>query len=251
MSPESGADLVAYYRVSTKQQGQSGLGLEAQQAAVAQHVRRTGSTLRNEYTEIESGKVKTRPQLALALDECLRTNATLVIAKLDRLARNLAFLTALMDGDVELRALDLPFASRLHLHIMGAIAEHEAKAISDRTKAALQAARARGVILGRPANLTDASRRASIASRQAAVAARHQLILPLVKAWRGARWSLQRMADELTRLEVQLPQGGCHWRHSQVRRVLTLARCRPRRPHNATREKPHERLGMVDRDVRL
>jgi len=220
--------LVAYSRVSTKRQGQSGLGLEAQQAAVAQHVRSTAATLLAEYTEIESGTHSQRPQLAAALTRCRETGAILVIAKLDRLARNVAFLSALMDGDVEFRALDLPGASRFHLHIMAAVAEQEALAISQRTKAALQAAKARGVKLGHPANLTDASRRASILSRQAAVAARNQLIIPLIRAWRKARWSLQRIATELSSLKVALPRGGTAWQPAQVRRVLNVAR-RPRR----------------------
>jgi DNA invertase Pin-like site-specific DNA recombinase len=228
MNPDSSANLVAYYRVSTKAQGQSGLGLDAQRAAVAQHVTTTKSTLTTEYTEIESGKVKTRPQLAAALAECRRVNAILVIAKLDRLARNVAFLSALMEGDVEFRALDLPGASKFHLHIMAAVAEQEAKAISDRTKVALQAAKARGTILGHPANLTAASRRRSIASRRAVIAARHQLIIPLIRAWRTSRWTLRRMAAELTRLAVHLPKGGTAWRPGQVARVMTVAGIRPR-----------------------
>jgi DNA invertase Pin-like site-specific DNA recombinase len=222
--------LVAYCRVSTKRQGQSGLGLEAQQAAVGQHVRSTSATLLAAYTEIESGTHSQRPQLIAALAKCRETGAILVIAKLDRLARNVAFLSALMDGDVEFRALDLPGASRFHLHIMAAVAEQEASAISERTKAALKAAKARGVKLGHPANLTDASRRASIVSRQAAVAARNQLIIPLIRAWRKARWSLQRIATELGTLRVALPRGGVAWQPAQVRRVLNVARRpRPRR----------------------
>jgi DNA invertase Pin-like site-specific DNA recombinase len=154
-----------------------------------------------------------------------------VIAKLDRLSRNVAFLSALMDSTVEFRALDLPGASRFHLHIMAAVAEQEALAISQRTKVALQAARARGVTLGNPANLTDASRRASIASRQAVVAVRNQLIIPLIRAWRRARWSLTRIAGELQTLQVRLPRGGTVWHPAQVRRVLTVPRpSRHRRP---------------------
>lgn len=226
--PAGGATtFVAYYRVSTRQQGASGLGLEAQRAAVAAHVQTSGATLAAEYTEVESGKRVERPQLAQALGACRTTGATLVIAKLDRLARNVAFLAALMEGDVEFRALDLPGASRFHLHIMAAVAEQEALAISERTKAALRAAQARGTVLGRPANLTDASRVASIVSRQATVAERNQLILPLIRAWRSARWSLQAIADELSALHVALPRGGSRWRVAQVRRVL-LADARPR-----------------------
>ena len=231
--PETEVDpstpLVAYYRVSTKRQGLSGLGLEAQQAAVARHVHLSGATLLAAYTEIETGTHARRPQLTAALALCRAENAVLVIAKLDRLARNVAFTSALMDSGLEFRALDMPLASRLHVHVMSAFAEHEAKLISQRTKDALAAAKARGTRLGRPANLTDASRRASIVSRQAAVRARHQLILPLVKAWRKARWSLRHIAAELTTLQVQLPKGGCSWRPAQVARVVALANLKPRR----------------------
>ena len=237
MSPETGADLVAYYRVSTKQQGVSGLGLEAQQAAVAAHVRMTGSTLRSEYTEIESGKVTNRPQLVAALADCRVRNAILVIAKLDRLSRSVAFLAVLLDGDVELRALDMPFASRLEFHILSAIAEHEAKAISDRTTAALAAYKARGGILGRPANLTNASRRKALESRRAAIAVRHQLIIPLIRSWRTQRWTLRRMAAELARLAVQLPKGGTGWRPGQVARVMGVAGIRPRRRRGTRRSR--------------
>lgn len=227
--PELEQPLVTYIRVSTRQQGQSGLGLEAQQAAIAAHVLATHATVIAAYTEIESGTHSARPQLTAALARCRDTNAILVIAKLDRLARNVAFLSALMDGDVEFRALDLPGASRFHLHIMAAVAEQEALAISQRTKAALQAAKARGVVLGNHGTMTDATRRASIVSRQAAIAARNQLIIPLIRAWRKARWSVQRIATELETLQVKLPRGGSHWHPSQVRRVLTVARARPRR----------------------
>jgi hypothetical protein len=113
------------------------------------------------------------------------------------------------------------------------VAEQEASAISERTKAALQAAKARGTILGHPANLTDASRRASIASRQAAVVKRDALIVPLIRAWRKAHWSLQAIALELTALKVPLPKGGVHWRPSQVGRVLTVARTWPKRRRRA------------------
>ncbi len=227
--PPVTADLVAYYRVSTKQQGQSGLGLAAQQAAVLEHVRLTGSTLLAAYTEIESGRKVQRPQLTAALAHCRAGSGILVIAKLDRLARNVAFLSTLMDGDVEFRALDLPGASRFHLHIMAAVAEQEALAISQRTKAALQAAKARGVVLGHPANLTDAARRKGVEARHVAAQTRNQLVLPLIKAWRKSHWTFARIAAELERLEVTLPHGGIHWQTSQVRRVLTIARTWPRR----------------------
>ncbi len=139
--------LVAYYRVSTKQQGQSGLGLEAQEIAVRDYAKGTGAAILAKYTEIESGKLADRPQLAKAVAHARRAKAKLVIAKLDRLARNVAFLSALMDSGVEFVACDNPHANRLTIHILAAVAEDEARRISERTKAALAAAKARGAKL--------------------------------------------------------------------------------------------------------
>lgn len=140
---------IAYFRVSTDRQGVSGLGLDAQRDAVERYVHQAGGDLVATYTEIESGKShKNRPQLQAALDECRKRKARLVIAKLDRLARNVAFIANLMEAGVEFRAVDMPEANKLLLHMMAAFAEHERDAISQRTKAALAAAKARGVKLG-------------------------------------------------------------------------------------------------------
>jgi DNA invertase Pin-like site-specific DNA recombinase len=142
--------IISYLRVSTAKQGASGLGLEAQRAAVAAYVSAGSHTLVTEYVEVESGTKAARPQLAAALTSCRLHRATLVIAKLDRLARNVAFIANLMDGAVEFVACDMPHANRLTLHLLAAIAEHEREMISQRTRAALQAAKARGVRLGNP-----------------------------------------------------------------------------------------------------
>jgi DNA invertase Pin-like site-specific DNA recombinase len=139
---------VAYYRVSTARQGRSGLGLEAQRQAVGEHLNGGNWKLVGEYTEVESGKRSDRPKLAEALKACRLQGAKLIIAKLDRLARNVAFISNLMESKVEFEAVDFPQANRLTIHIMAAIAEHEAKMISDRTRAALAAAKARGKRLG-------------------------------------------------------------------------------------------------------
>jgi DNA invertase Pin-like site-specific DNA recombinase len=140
--------FIAYYRVSTDRQGQSGLGLEAQQAAVTAYVRGVGGVVNGEETEIETGRRVDRPALARALDRCRQDGAILVIAKLDRLARNVHFISGLMVAGVEFLACDYPEANRLTIHIMAAVAEHEAEAISARTSAALGAAKARGQRLG-------------------------------------------------------------------------------------------------------
>ena len=142
-------EFTAYYRVSTQQQGRSGLGLAAQQEQVRRHVANVGGSLLAEHIEIESGKVNARPVLAAAIEECRREKSVLIIAKLDRLARNVAFVSNLMEAKVEFLALDAPFANRLMIHILAAVAEHERELISQRTKAALKAAKARGVVLGR------------------------------------------------------------------------------------------------------
>lgn len=140
--------IVAYYRVSTKRQGRSGLGLEAQQSAVAAFAKSTGGRIVAEFTEVETGKRADRPQLAQAIARARAHRATLVIAKLDRLARNVAFTAALMESGVDFVACDNPHATRLTIHILAAVAEDEARRISERTKAALAAARRRGVALG-------------------------------------------------------------------------------------------------------
>ncbi len=136
---------VSYFRVSTDKQGRSGLGLDAQRTAVEQFLATRGAAgcTMAEFVEIESGSKNDRPQLALALEACRKHRATLLIAKLDRLARNVAFIANLMDGNIDFVAVDMPHASRLVLHVMAAFAEHEREMISQRTKAALVAAKAR------------------------------------------------------------------------------------------------------------
>jgi DNA invertase Pin-like site-specific DNA recombinase len=138
--------FVAYYRVSTARQGRSGLGLEAQQRAVLDHLNGGSWRIVSEHTEVESGKrADNRSKLAEALAACRVHGAKLIIAKLDRLSRNVAFISALMDSGVDFEAADFPQANRLTIHILAAVAEHEARMISERTKAALAAAKRRGV----------------------------------------------------------------------------------------------------------
>jgi DNA invertase Pin-like site-specific DNA recombinase len=145
--PRHSGKWVCYLRVSTDRQGQSGLGLEAQRKAVLDFRNGGQWKLADEFVEVESGKRSDRPQLAAAL-ACKRLKARLVVAKLDRLARNVAFISRLMERGVEFVAADMPFANKLTIHILAAVAEHEREAISARTKAALAAAKARGVKLG-------------------------------------------------------------------------------------------------------
>jgi len=139
---------IVYLRVSTDRQHASGLGLEAQREAVERYAAAQAVPIRNLYVEAESGKLYDRPQLTAALAECRKHRATLLVAKLDRLARNVAFVSALMETGVEFVAVDAPYANKLMLHILSAFAQHEREQISERTKAALAAAKARGVKLG-------------------------------------------------------------------------------------------------------
>ncbi len=145
---------VSYLRVSTAQQGRSGLGLEAQRKAIEDYLQQTGGELvAPEFLEVESGKKKERPILRDAIQHAKQNNAILLVAKLDRLARNLAFITQLQEAGVAFRACDMPEANEFMVHILGAVAQYERKMISERTKAGLAAAKARGVKLGRPENL--------------------------------------------------------------------------------------------------
>lgn len=139
---------IAYYRVSTARQGQSRLGLDAQKEAVVRYAETNGYELFQEYVEVESGKNNKRPVLQVALDVCKANTATLLIAKLDRLGRNVAFISRLIESKVDFKAVDNPHADKLIVHIMAAFAEHERDQISIRTKAALKAAKARGTELG-------------------------------------------------------------------------------------------------------
>jgi DNA invertase Pin-like site-specific DNA recombinase len=139
---------VGYFRVSTKRQGESGLGLDGQVKAVGDYCKASGLALGKTFTEVESGKLAERPQLTAALAHCKRTGARLIVAKLDRLARNVHFLSGLMNSGVDFTAVDNPSANKLTIHILAAVAEAEAAAISQRTKTALDAAKRRGVLLG-------------------------------------------------------------------------------------------------------
>jgi DNA invertase Pin-like site-specific DNA recombinase len=228
-------DLIAYCRVSTKQQGASGLGLEAQRAAVESYARQAGARVAGLYVEVETGKIADRPELARALAHARRSKATLCVAKLDRLARNVAFLSALMDSTVPFVACDNPHANRLTLHILAAVAEAEAKAISDRTKAALAAAKARGMQLGsaRPGHWDGredarlagarAGAKAGAEARARAAAEAYADLAPTVAELRGKGLSLQAIADELNK-QGHTTRRGRPWNPVQVSRVLDRGR---------------------------
>jgi len=217
--------MVAYYRVSTARQGQSGLGLEAQQEAVRGYLSATGSALVAEVIEIESGKRADRPKLAEALRLCRLHGATLIIAKLDRLARNVAFVSRLMESGADFVAVDFPQANRLTIHILAAVAEHEAQAISQRTKAALAAAKARGTRLGGHRGIVPAEA-AQAAGRAAQAARAHQRahdLAPVISEIRNSGISsLGGIARALSEKGIPAARGGTRWSPAQVARVVAL-----------------------------
>jgi len=214
---------IAYYRVSTKQQGISGLGIEAQEAAVAAYVATAGlKLLAPPYVEVESGTKGDRPKLAAALAHAKRAKATLLIAKLDRLSRNVAFLANLMESSIDFVACDNPHANRLTVHILAAVAEEEARAISDRTKRALAAAKSRGTRLGtnnltREGTLRGAT--AGLEAIQRAKADAYRDIGPMIHDLRASGKSLHQIAKDLNEAGEVTRRGG-QWNAMQISRVL-------------------------------
>jgi DNA invertase Pin-like site-specific DNA recombinase len=225
MNAEHTGKYVAYYRVSTARQGRSGLGLDAQRRAVHEHLNGGRWQLIAEVIEVESGKRADRPKLAEALTLCRVHGATLIIAKLDRLARNVAFVSALMAAGTDFEAVDFPQANRLTIHIMAAVAEHEAKAISDRTKAALAAARRRGVNLGgvRKGHKPFTAKARAMGSKVIAARARDRAadLAPILAELRASGLiSLHRLAAALNDRGIPTASGAGTWQATSVRRLL-------------------------------
>lgn len=227
MPPTESKKYVAYYRVSTQRQGESGLGLEAQQAAIIQFVNGHGELI-GTFTEIETGKRADRIELAKAIALAKRAKATLVIAKLDRLARNVAFISALMESGVDFLARDNPHANRLTIHILAAVAEDEARRISERTKVALAAYKARGGLLGsRHPRCKRLSREAQRIGQRVGSAQNQKLayeayadITPTIRQMHSdSGKSLREIARELNQLG-HTTRTGTPWNHVLVKRVL-------------------------------
>ena len=209
---------VAYLRVSTTKQGLDGLGMATQENAIKAY---NGNVIKK-FVEAESGKRKDRPELEKALAHCKLTGSTLIVAKLDRLARNVHFISSLMESKVDFICCDFPEASPLTLHIMSAVAEHEARTISARTKAALAQAKLRGVKLGNP-NLTVEGRHIgtargvqSIKDKAAFDAKRVQ---PTIAALQVTGKSLRMIADELNTMSVKTPRGK-QWTAQAVKNAI-------------------------------
>lgn len=222
--------FVGYYRVSTKKQQASGLGLDAQRAAVRAYVIAQGGDLVGEWVETESGKRDDRPELAKALGACRVRGAVLVVAKLDRLARRaLMILRLIEESGAEFVALDHPQASKLTITIFAAIAEHEAAMISARTKAALAEVKKRGAVLGgHVERISGAAQRRGSALGAATRAERAEKFAsdmgPIIKELCPHATSAKSIAACLNDHGWPAPRGG-QWSHVQVRRVLSrLAR---------------------------
>jgi len=213
---------VSYVRVSTARQGASGLGLEAQQDAVARFLNGSAWELVAEFREVETGKgsdaLAKRPQLRAALEACRKLGATLVIAKLDRLARNVHFVSGLMESKVKFVACDMPDANELTIHMIAAFAEHEAKRISQRTKEALAVAKARGAQLGQ-AGATNL--RPNVEQRQAAANSFAEKLRPIFAGVLAEKLSQRGMVERLNVVGIPTPTGKVSkWKLSQVQRIL-------------------------------
>lgn len=204
--------FISYIRVSTQRQGESGLGLDAQRAATDRYLQRIGGTVLREFTEVESGKRSDRPQLHAALRACKETGAVLLIAKLDRLARNVHFISGLLESGVRFIAVDMPHADKFMLHVFAAMAEEEGRRISERTRAALASAKARGVRLGRTAE------KLAQANRDAAGQFASQ-VGPMIRDMLECEGlTFRAVAEKLNKLRIA-PARGDKWHTSAVHRV--------------------------------
>ncbi|PUA99163.1 DNA invertase Pin-like site-specific DNA recombinase [Acidovorax sp. 107] len=233
MPPETRHAAVAYYRVSTTGQEQSGLGLDAQREAVARYLKGAGWELVDAFTETETGKgsnaLAKRPQLRAALELCKRRGATLVIAKLDRLARNVNFISGLLEAGCDFVAADMPQANKVMIQMHAVMAEWERDQISQRTKDALAASKASGTKLGTagPANL-----RRNIEERRDAANDFAAKLAGVVEGFQARGLSQRRMVAELNTVGIKAPRGGA-WSLRQVQHLL--ARLKADEPGEAAR----------------
>ena len=216
------ANYVAYLRVSTQKQGYSGLGLEAQKDIIQNYLKDVKPIA--EYVEVESGRKKDRPKLKQALDLCRKNGATLIVAKLDRLARNVSFLSNLLESDVEIIFCDFPQANKMVLHILSAISQYEAELIAARTKAALQAKKERGFKLGNPEHLLS---KHEVAIRNSSRTCRNKAnnnpnnkrAVAMLKTLTQKNYTLQQIANILNE-EGFVTSRGCSFRKSTVYKLI-------------------------------
>ena len=241
----SAQPVVAYYRVSTRQQQRSGLGLMAQQDAVQRYVSTCPGKLLAELTEVESGRKSGRPKLKEALWLCRVYGAKLVIARLDRLARSVALIASLVETGVEFVAVDMSLANRFTIHILAAVAEYEARLISERSKAAIAAAKARGRTFGNPDprshRFSDAARKAGIRAIREKAKARALDYIPLLCELRDRGETIHGIALRLTAMRIETPRSRTIWRDRMVARIFEYAGER----------KPRRWASRQTREVRL
>jgi DNA invertase Pin-like site-specific DNA recombinase len=213
------ANFVSCIRVSTTEQGQSGLGLEAQRQAVSEYLARESGHLLCEFVEVESGTRNDRCQLAAAIELCKRYKATLLIAKLDRFARNVAFISRLMESGLDFVAVDNPHANKLMIHMLAAFAEHERDQISTRTKVALAAAKARGVVLGRY------GREVLSKQNRATAIERARELAPIIIELRTRGLTVQQITNIMNQRSIPTVRGS-QWYpatvHALIRRVMNI-----------------------------
>jgi len=216
--------FIAYIRVSTQRQGKSGLGLEAQRQAIKEYVDRNNWTVLQEYVEVESGRNDERLQLKLALEACQRTGSKLLVAKLDRLSRDVAFIANLMKTKAEFVACDFPEANTFSIHILSAMAQYERELISKRTKDALRAAKDRGKRLGNPQNLTrEAARKgraAGVKARQVKANEYAERMKPIIQELLDKGFSLNAVAKRMMEDKELTPRGGSVWTATTVRNIM-------------------------------
>lgn len=217
--------FVSYLRVSTDSQGKNGLGMYAQRKSITDYLNGGEWELLREFREVESGKNSERQQLQEALAECKRTGATLIIAKLDRLSRDPDFIGMMMKSSIDFVACDMPEANKFTIRIMAALAEKERELISERTKAALKAAQAKGVTLGKPENATPEGRTKGIA---ASLEARRQkadqfatATRPIIEEYQQQGLSLRDIAAKLKERNILTARGkSSSWSHVAVKKIL-------------------------------
>lgn len=207
---------IAYYRVSTKHQKQSGLGLEVQENSVRDYAITNSIELVKEYVEIESGRNNKRPILRQALTECEKEKAVLLIAKLDRLSRSISFLAALMETKAEFIALDMPHADKFFIHVMGAVAQYQAEESAKRTKAALKAAKERGTELGKNGKYVLSQRNRKAADDFAIT------MHPVIERLKSKGFkTVRQISKELNRRRIPTFYGTTHkWHLNTVHQIL-------------------------------
>ncbi|MDO9067830.1 MAG: recombinase family protein [Deltaproteobacteria bacterium] len=220
-----GNGYISYVRVSTDRQGKSGLGLQAQQKQVRDFISSCNGVLLDEFTEIESGKNNNRPELAKAIRQSQLTGSKLIIAKLDRLSRSLNYITSLSESKIDFVVCDLPGCDQFTINLYGALAQRERELISQRTKSALQAAKALGKVLGTPENLTPAAarigREKGVVARQKIADAFAQKVADTIVEYQKGGLSLNRIANELNTRGVLTARGKVDaWTPTAVKNVL-------------------------------